>query len=91
MLKRILELEQQLYRANDRIDAFKIKSDEKNSQISSLKSKNACLNRKIESLESAISVHNSLNVGHIPQFKICHVFQFYVLYMSLIYSLKTKF
>lgn len=88
MLKRILELEQKLYRANDQIDALKIKSDEKIRQISSLKSKNACLNRKIESRESAISVHNGLNVGHIQQFQICHVFQCYVLYtsMSLIYS-----
>lgn len=63
MQKRIFDLEQQLCKANDKLAAIKKKCDEKNSQITSLKSENTRLRKKNAEHELLASAQDNLNVG----------------------------
>lgn len=62
MQKRIFDLEQQLFKANDKLAATKKKCDEKNAQIISLKSENTLLRKKNAEHELLTSAQDNLNV-----------------------------
>lgn len=78
MQKRIFDLEQQLYRANNKLSAAKKKCEEKNSRIVSLKTEIAGLRREKEKQELMTSVQNVLTV-RLFKISIIWIFLFLVL------------